>query len=124
MSEAVQMCKHFQLNNIAQCTARNGAEPRVWCCRTPGKTYVSVSDVSVSQDEFLVVDSSLQLVPPAVEPPPPRPASPPLPPGVLSAMEQLQSAVAAMQAAEQPAGCLAVQSAAELLLGLASQGAG
>jgi hypothetical protein len=80
-------------------------------------------DVCVSQDEFLVVDSSLQLVPRAVEPAPPRPASPPLPPGVLS-MEQLQSAAAAMQATEQPAGFLAVQSAAELLLGLASQGAG
>jgi hypothetical protein len=39
-------------------------------------------------------------------------------------MEQLQSAAAAMQAAEQPAGFLAVQSASELLLGLASQGAG
>lgn len=73
------------------------------------------------QDEFLVVDDTQQLVPPPAEQPPPRPVSPALPPGVLS-VDQLCSAVAAMQSAQHPAGFLAVQTAVELMLGLASQG--
>lgn len=68
-----------------------------------------------------MVDSSQQLVPPPAEQPPARPMTPPLPPGVLS-VEQLRTAAAAMQAAEHPAGFLAMQSAVELMLSLASQG--
>jgi hypothetical protein len=74
------------------------------------------------QDEFLVVDSSQQLVLPPAEQPPARPSSPPLPPGMLS-LEQLRATSAALQSAEHPAGFLAVQSAVDLMLGLASQGA-
>lgn len=67
------------------------------------------------------MDSSQQLVPPPAEQPPARPASPPLPPGMLS-VEQLRATSAALQSAEHPAGFLAVQSAVELMMGLASQG--
>ena len=76
---------------------------------------------SLLQDELLVVDSTQQLVPAPADQPPPRPASPPPPPGVLS-MDQLAATAAAMQSAQHPAGFLAVQAAADLMLSLASQG--
>ena len=53
------------LHSAQQGTVRN---PGFGAAEPPGKR---TPDVSVSQDEFLVVDSSLQLVPPAVEPPHP-----------------------------------------------------
>lgn len=68
-----------------------------------------------------MVDSTQQLVAPPVSPPAPRPATPPLPPGVLS-VKQLSATAAAMQAAQHPAGFLAMQAAVDIMMGLASQG--
>lgn len=74
------------------------------------------------QDELLIVDESQLLIPPTPVEPPPRPASPALPPGVLSVLQLQQLAAALQQTAA--GGFLPLADAVEVMLKMASQGEG